>query len=148
LAINCPIDLNIAVLRSEISTIYERVASDPAGEFHFHRGPAYAAEFLGYDAGELSALPPDCTASFAGIGNPLAISRSHTGDTVLVIGCGAGMDLLLAARRAGPDGRAIGVDMTDAMVARARKSAVESRLLPVGIRKGGATFPPVSHDSL
>jgi arsenite methyltransferase len=148
MAINCPIDLNIAVLRSEISTIYERVASEPAGEFHFHRGPAYAAEFLGYDAVELSALPPDCTASFAGIGNPLAIARIHTGDTVLDIGCGAGMDLLLAARRAGPDGRAIGVDMTDAMVARARKSAVESGLLQVEIRKGDATLLPIADDSI
>jgi SAM-dependent methyltransferase len=148
MAINCPIDLNIAVLRREIATIYERVASEPAGEFHFHRGPAYAAEFLGYDAGELSALPPDCTASFAGIGNPLAIARIHTGDTVLDIGCGAGMDLLLAARRAGPDGRAIGVDMIDAMVARARKSAVESGLLQVEVRKGDATYLPVADNSI
>ena len=148
MAIACPVDLNTAVLRSEISSIYGRVASEPAGEFHFHRGPAYAAEFLGYDAGELSALPPDCTASFAGIGNPLAIARIHGGDTVLDIGCGAGMDLLLAARRAGPDGHAIGVDMTDAMIERARKSAVESGLRQVEIRKGDATFLPVPHDSI
>ena len=73
MAIACPIDLNTSVLRSEISSIYARVAVEPDGEFHFHRGPAYAAEFLGYDAEELAALPPDCAASFAGIGNPLAI---------------------------------------------------------------------------
>src|SRR6266576_491000 len=121
--ITCPIDLNTGVLRSEISNIYGRVASEPGGEFHFHRGPAYAAEFLGYDADELAALPPDCTASFAGVGNPLAIGQIQAGETVLDVGCGAGMDLLLAAARTGSDGHAIGVDMTDAMVERARKSA-------------------------
>src|ERR1043166_356673 len=121
--IACPVDLNTSVLRSEISNIYARVAADPAGEFHFHRGPAYAAEFLGYDAAELASLPSDCTASFAGIGNPLAIGEIHQGETVLDIGCGAGMDLLLAATRTGPNGHAIGVDMTEAMVQRSRESA-------------------------
>ena len=71
----CPVDLNTSVLRTEISNIYGRVADDPEGEFHFHRGPAYAAEFLGYDAAELATLPPDCTASFAGIANPTAIAE-------------------------------------------------------------------------
>src|SRR5215467_10122939 len=107
----CPVDLNTAALRSEISSIYGRVAEDPECEFHFHRGPVYAAEFLGYDAVELASLPPDCTASFAGIANPLAIGPIHAGETILDIDCGAGMDLLLAAKRVGPSGRAIGVDM-------------------------------------
>jgi arsenite methyltransferase len=81
-----------------------------------YRCNAFHAEFLGCDAAELAALPPDCTASFAGIGNPLAIGPIHEGETVLDIGCGAGMDLLLPARRTGATGQAIGVDMTDAMV--------------------------------
>src|SRR5690349_14735504 len=121
--IACPVDLDTASLRSEISNIYGRVAAEPEGEFHFHRGPAYATEFLGYDAGELATLPLDCTASFAGIGNPLAIGPICAGEMVLDVGCGAGMDLLLAAKRTGPNGHAIGVDMTDPMVERARKSA-------------------------
>ena len=148
MAIACPIDLNTEVLRSEISSIYGRVATEPDGEFHFHRGPSYAVEFLGYDAGELAALPPDCTASFAGIGNPLAIGPIHAGETVLDIGCGAGMDLLLAAKRAGPDGEAIGVDMTDAMVERARKSATTAGLRQVEIRKGDATALPAEDASI
>lgn len=144
----CPVDLNTAVLRSEISNIYERVAAEPDGEFHFHRGPVYAAEFLGYDAGELATLPPDCTASFAGIGNPLAIGPIHTGETVLDVGCGAGMDLLLAAKRTGSSGRAIGVDMTDAMVERARKSAATAGMRQVEVRQGDATSLPIPDGSI
>lgn len=146
--IACPVDLNTSVLRSEISGIYGRVAAEPDGEFHFHRGPAYAAEFLGYDAGELAALPADCTASFAGVGNPLAIGPIHAGQTVLDIGCGAGMDLLLAAQRTGPDGHAIGVDMTDAMIERARESVVTSGMRQVEIRKGDATSLPIADGSI
>src|SRR5579859_7224023 len=148
MAIACPIDLDTATLRSEISNIYGRVATKPTGEFHFHRGAAYAAEFLGYDSKELSALPPDCTASFAGIGNPLAIGPIHPGETVVDIGCGAGMDLLLAARRVGPNGQAIGVDMTDGMIERARSSAAAGGLKHVEIRKGDATALPVSDGSV
>ena len=148
MAIACPIDLNTAILRSEISSIYGRVAEAPDGDFHFHRGPAYAAEFLGYDALALAALPADCTASFAGVGNPLAIGAIHAGETILDIGCGAGMDLLLAAQQAGPEGHAIGVDMTDAMIERARKSAGAIGLRQVEIRKGDATSLPVADASI
>jgi arsenite methyltransferase len=144
----CPVDLNTAVLRSEISSIYGRVAAEPDGEFHFHRGRAYAAEFLGYDADEMAALPPDCTASFAGVGNPLAIGQIHAGETVLDVGCGAGMDLLLAAARTGSGGHAIGVDMTDAMVERARKSAATAGMLQVEVRKGDATSLPIADSSI
>ncbi len=62
-------DLDAQLLRDEISNIYARVATHPEGNFHFHRGPAYAAEFLGYDSAELALLPAEATGSFAGIGN-------------------------------------------------------------------------------
>ena len=107
MAIACPVDLNTAVLRAEISNIYGRVATAPDGDFHFHRGPAYAAEFLRYDPAEMECLPSECTASFAGIGNPLAIGPLRSGETIIDIGCGAGMDLLLPASRVSPHGTAI-----------------------------------------
>lgn len=143
MAIACPVDLDTQHLRSEVSSIYSRVVAEPDGKFHFHRGPAYAAEFLGYDAGELALLPAEATAPFAGIGNPQRIGPIRAGETVLDIGCGAGMDLLLAARRVGPTGRAIGVDMTEAMVERARASARAAGLAQVEVRKGDATALPV-----
>jgi len=149
MAIACPVDLDTQMLRSEVSKIYARVAADPNGDFHFHRGPAYAAEFLGYDPVELAALPADCTASFAGIANPHAIAAIIAGETILDIGCGAGMDLLLAARRAGPTGRAIGIDMTEAMRDRACASAAAAGLRNVEVYRADATalpFPDASVD--
>jgi arsenite methyltransferase len=143
MAIACPVDLDTQVLRSEVSKVYSRVANDPNGDFHFHRGPAYAAQFLGYDPVELAALPAECTASFAGIANPHAIAPIVPGETVLDIGCGAGTDLLLAARRVGPGGQAIGVDMTEAMRDRARVSAAAAGLPNVEVHQADATALPL-----
>src|SRR5712691_9080889 len=123
MSLACPADVNTSAIRAEVSNIYARVAVQPDDQFHFHRGPAYAAEFLRYDPAELASLPPEASAAFAGIGNPHASHPIGEGETVLDIGCGAGMDLLLAARKTGPRGRAIGVEMTDAMLARARGAA-------------------------
>lgn len=146
--VTCPVDFDVANLRSEIKTIYSRVAASPDGEFHFHRGPAYASTMLGYDAAELAMLPAEVTASFAGIGNPLAIAPLPAGATVLDVGCGAGTDLLLAARRVGPGGRAIGVDMTESMRQRAAWGAAACRLGNVELRDGDATRLPVENASV
>jgi arsenite methyltransferase len=146
--ITCPVDLDTQVLRSEVSKVYSRVAANPSGDFHFHRGPTYAAEFLGYDPTELAALPLECTASFAGIANPHAIAPILPGETVLDIGCGAGADLLLAARRVGPSGRAIGVDMTKAMRDRAHDSAAAAGLTNVEVHCADATALPITDASV
>ena len=143
MAVTCPIGFDVARLRAEVETMYSRVATAPGGDFHFHRGAPYASAFLGYDATELAALPLDVTSSFAGIGNPLAIAPIPAGATVVDIGSGAGTDLLLAARRVGPRGRAIGVDMTDAMRRRAIEGARRCGLDNVEIRSGDATRLPV-----
>jgi len=148
MAIACPVDLDTQVLRSEVSKVYARVAADPAGDFHFHRGPAYAAEFLGYDPAELAALPGECTASFAGIANPHSITPLVQGETALDIGCGAGMDLLLAARRVGPTGRAIGIDMTQAMRDKAQSCAAAAGLRNVEVHQGDATALPLADASV
>ena len=104
--------------------------------------------FLGYDAAELATLPSNSTASFAGIGNPHSIAPILSGETVLDIGCGAGMDLLIAARRVGPGGRAIGLDMTEAMRDRARTSAAEAGLTNVEVHQADATSLPLADASI
>src|SRR5260221_4674178 len=133
-AIACPVNLDTRKLRAEIQSTYARVAADPGGEFHFHRGPEYAATRLGYDAAELTTIPRTVTESFAGVGNPHAIAPVPAGATVVDIGSGAGTDLLLAALHVGPTGRAIGVDMTEAMRERARRGAAACGLTHVDVR--------------
>jgi SAM-dependent methyltransferase len=147
MAITCPVDLDTVRLREEIRTIYARVATEPSSEFHFHRGPAYAAERLGYDAAALGALPSETTASFAGVANPLRAGALTPGATVVDIGCGAGMDLMLAARAVGPSGHAIGVDMTEPMAERARASARALGFAHVEVRAGDALQLPVDSES-
>jgi ubiquinone/menaquinone biosynthesis C-methylase UbiE len=128
--------------------MYARVADAPKGEFHFHRGPEYAARVLGYDARELAALPLDVTSSFAGVANPHAIGRLPEGAVVVDVGSGTGTDLLLAARQIGPRGCAIGVDMTEAMRQRAARGAAACELTNVEVRAGDATQLPVDDRSV
>ena len=147
MAATCPVDFDTVRLRNEIQTIYSRVASAPDGEFHFHRGAAYAASFLRYDPEALARLPPFAVASFAGVGNPLRMAPLAAGSTVVDVGSGGGTDLLLAAIASGPDGRAIGVDMTESMIARARAAAAEAGLSNVEIRHGDALELPIESAS-
>jgi SAM-dependent methyltransferase len=120
--------LDVDAVRELVRATYEQVAQDPGGAFHFHRGARYAVEVLGYDAAELARLPAIATERFAGVGHPLAVGPIHAGETVLDHACGAGTDLLLAAHRVGPRGRALGIDMTPAMRACARHAADEAGL--------------------
>ncbi len=143
MAVTCPVDLDTLKLRREIQSIYARVATDPSAAFHFHRGPTYAADLLGYDAQALAAIPAGSTESFAGVANPHRIAPLRSGATVVDIGCGAGMDLLLAATAVGPAGRAIGVDMTEAMAVRARAGAHALGFDHVEVRLGDASALPV-----
>jgi SAM-dependent methyltransferase len=139
----CPITLDREKLKSEVRTIYAKVAENPQGEFHFHRGPEYAARLLGYDAAELGELPAAATASFAGVGNPFLMDSLPAGVTVVDIGSGAGMDCLLAARRTGPGGWVVGIDMTDAMLARAHRGAAEAKLPQARFEKADMTELPL-----
>jgi len=148
MAVTCPVDLDTIKLRQEIRSIYARVATDPSGAFHFHRGPAYASELLGYDADALAALPSGSTESFAGVANPHRIAPIRPSSSVVDVGCGAGMDLLLAAKAVGPTGHAIGVDMTDAMAERTRAGARAIGLDHVEVRVGDALALPIESGTI
>jgi arsenite methyltransferase len=139
MAASCPRGFDIARLRKQVSQTYDRLAREPNGNFHFHRGPEYASRMLRYNPDELATIPAECTASFAGVGNPHRIGPIMPGETILDVGCGAGMDLLLAARRTGVTGRAIGIDMTPSMIERAKCAALKTGLWQnVEIRRGTA----------
>ncbi len=106
------------------------------------------ADMAGYSRDELAALPPDAVASSFGCGNPVALAAIREGDTVLDLGSGAGIDLLLAARLAGPRGKVIGVDMTPEMVEQARKNATAAGLTNVDVRQGLIENLPVEPESV
>jgi arsenite methyltransferase len=149
MATTCPLGFNVDKLRQLVRAEYDRVAREPDGKFHFHRGPHYAAAMLRYDAQELAMIPEESTACFAGVGNPHRIGPIAAGETVLDVGCGAGLDLLLAAKRIGPLGQAIGVDMTPAMIERAKAAALKTGLWKtVKIRRGIAEELPIETDTI
>lgn len=148
MALSCPVDLDVAKLRREIQSIYARVAEDPSGDFHFHRGAEYAATLLDYDPAELARLPPETTASFAGVANPFIAGNPAAGATVVDIGSGSGTDALLAAGHVGPTGRVIGVDPNEAMLAKARGAADRIAAKQIEFRKGSAEALPVESDTV
>jgi arsenite methyltransferase len=133
-------------LRAAIQEEYAEVAACPTKGYHFHVGRAHAAR-LGYDAAELDALPEPVTESFAGLGNPFALGRLNPGETVVEVGSGAGMDALIAARQVGPTGRVVGVDMTEAMLVKARANAALVGATNAEFRKGLAEQLPVDDAS-
>ncbi len=142
----CPVGLDTSRLAGEVRAMYTRVADNPGGDYHFHRGPDYAVSVLGYDRSSLEALPYGVTSRFAGVGNPLAIAPIPPGARVVDVGCGGGTDLLLAARQVGPSGLAIGVDMTDEMLDLARAGADRMGLTNVLALEGDATSLPVESE--
>jgi arsenite methyltransferase len=107
-----------------------------------------AAKLAGYTDQELAALPAEAVVNSFGCGNPLAFSSVQEGQVVLDLGSGAGIDLLLAARKVGPVGRVIGVDMTDEMIAKARENIAASKLTNVEVRKGIIEELPVDTASV
>jgi SAM-dependent methyltransferase len=109
-------------LRATVKDRFAKVAQAPDQETRFPVGPA-SAKKLGYDPNEIDALPPSVTDSFCGVGNPLGLGELRAGETVLELGSGPGMDSLLAARRVGPTGKVVGVDLCDEMIAKARHNA-------------------------
>lgn len=148
MALVCEVTFDREKLKSEIRATYARVAEQPDGDFHFHRGPDYAASMLGYDRGELAELPDYVTAPFAGVGNPLHVRELPVGATVIDLGSGGGMDCLLAGRRVGRDGAVIGFDMTDAMLDKARAGAAETGMRQVRFEKADIGRLPLENGSV
>jgi len=106
-------------IQAAVSERFTRVALSPGEERRFPVGPD-SAKTLGYDPEEIDGLPFSVTESFSGVGNPLALGEVCPGETVLDLGSGSALDSILAARRVGPTGKVIGVEMTPAMIDKAR----------------------------
>lgn len=136
-------------IHRDVSEHYARAASEPGSSCcggGSQKG--VAVKFAGYNAKELEALPADAVENSFGCGDPVAFASVEPGQTVLDLGSGAGIDLLLAAEKVGPAGRVIGVDMTDVMIEKARKNAAEAGFDTIEVRKGLIEDLPVEDASV
>jgi arsenite methyltransferase len=117
-------------------------------------GPAASAGDAGsvsvglYDAADRTGLPDAALLASLGCGNPVAVAELRPGETVLDLGSGGGIDVLLSARRVGPAGHVIGVDMTDEMLALARRNAAEAGVDNVEFVKGTIESLPLPDASI
>ena len=129
-------------LRASVIDRFRKVATAPDQETKFPVGPE-SAKKLGYDPAEVDALPSAVTESFCGVGNPLLLGQPLPGERVLDLGCGAGFDTLMAARRVGITGKVIGVDMTAEMIVKARINAENLGVMNVELVLGAIEHLPL-----
>lgn len=135
-------------LRTAIEDAFTDLALYPQRRFHFISG-APLAERLGYTRRLLHGVPKSALASFSGVGNPFLMEGAPApGETVLDVGCGSGVDTLIAGRAVGPGGRVVGVDMTAAMVERAQQCVLDAHASNVRIDWGHAESLPLPDDSV
>jgi len=139
---NHTLSIDQKLLRFAIQKEYEQVALEPERGFHFHTGRPLAA-LLGYPDAWLERIPESSIESFAGTGNPFSLGELKPGDRIVDVGSGAGIDSLIAARMVAPHGEVIGVDMTPAMLDKARRATEESGLQNVEFRMGYAERMPI-----
>jgi arsenite methyltransferase len=143
--VSVEIGVDVELLKSEIKKTYSSVSSEPEKDFIFPTGRVWA-EDLGYPA-ELANVSETAVESFAGVANPWAMGRLVAGERVLDLGSGAGTDSLIAAQMVGPQGRVTGIDMTEAMLAKARAAAAEMGVANVDFVEAEAENLPFSDGS-
>ncbi len=134
--------LNLAELRHAIQDEYTVVALNPEQGFHFHTGRPLA-RLLGYAEEWLAGIPEVSIESFAGTGNPFSLGELKPGERVVDVGSGSGFDSLVAAKMVGSTGQVVGVDMTPAMLNKARRAAAEVGPSNVEFREGYAEALPI-----
>jgi SAM-dependent methyltransferase len=127
-------------IEESIRQKYIKVAISPEGNFQYPIGRA-GLEALAYDKEIIQNLPDDAVESYCGVGNPFTLGPIQEGETVLDIGCGTGVDTLIAAIMVGPEGKVVGIDMVPEMLERAMKNLNETILSNV-------TFQPASAENL
>jgi SAM-dependent methyltransferase len=139
------VDIDVGFLKSEIRKTYAAVSEQPGLDFVFPTGRAWA-EDLDYPD-ELANVPESAVESFAGVANPFSLGRMNGGECVLDLGSGAGTDSLVAAQMVGEAGHVTGIDMTPAMLKKARAAAAEMGATNVEFVEGEAEWLPFADES-
>jgi arsenite methyltransferase len=136
------IDVDTKSLRKAIQDEYKQVAEHPDKGFHFHTGRPLT-KIVGYKEEWLTGVSELSIESFAGTGNPFAMGDMAAGEKVVDVGSGGGIDSLIAARMVGASGKVVGIDMTPAMLEKARAAAAESGIDNVEFREAYMEELPV-----
>lgn len=136
------VDVDAETLRQAIRDEYQEVAEHPDKGFHFHTGRRLT-RIVGYQDAWLEGVSERAIESFAGTGNPFALGELSAGEHVVDVGSGGGIDSLIAARMVGSTGAVVGVDMTPAMLGRARAAAAESGIDNIEFREAYMEQLPV-----
>jgi arsenite methyltransferase len=123
-----------AALETKVKDMYTAVAEDPHGSFHFEMG-RQMAERLGYAPADLDRVPQDAIDSFAGVGYFFHLADLNSGERVVDLGSGSGMDTFVASLQVGPSGLVVGVDMTDAQLRKAERLAAISGFANLSYRQ-------------
>lgn len=126
--------VDVADLEQKVKKMYQDVALNPTGEFHFEMGRGLA-ERLGYEKQDLDRIPAAAVESFAGVGYYFDMANLKEGDLVLDLGSGSGMDVFVAALKVGSTGKVSGVDMTDDQLAKAERLRNERNVANVSFHK-------------
>jgi SAM-dependent methyltransferase len=135
--------------RKSVSEDYTRAVRRPSTSCCCSSAPkGVVAKLADYSDEEIASLPSEAVVNSFGCGNPVAFSEIQPGDVVLDLGSGAGIDLLLAAKKVGHTGKVIGVDMTDAMIEKARDNIASAGLTNIEVRKGIIEDLPVDTASV
>ena len=108
-------------IESGIREKYQKVVIGPEGSFQYPTGKA-GLKGQSYNAEILNSLPDEVLSSYCGVGNPLSLGPINEGEALLDVGCGAGVDLLVAAKMVGPFGKVVGIDLIPEMLERAMKN--------------------------
>jgi arsenite methyltransferase len=140
------IGVDVEVLKCEIKKTYAKVSQEPAEDFIFPTGRAWALD-LGYPPDLLARVSEAAAESFAGVANPFTLGVLERGEVVLDLGSGAGTDSLIAAQMVGSQGHVTGLDMTEEMLAKARAAASEMEAANVEFVEGEVETLPFGDES-
>ncbi len=134
-------------IREAVRHAYSKAAEAPEENHPFPVGRAFA-ESVGYPGKLLDALPSVAVDAFAGVSNVAIFAEITVGDHVLDLGCGAGLDSLIAATRVGPTGRVAGIEFSAAMMARALQAAEIQGVANIHFIRTAAEYLPMPDDSV
>ncbi len=139
--------VDVEELEAKVRVMYQHVAEEPAGKYHFELGRPLA-ERLGYPMDVIDEVPAGATESFAGVGYFFDLADLGVDESVLDLGSGSGMDAFFAAHRVGAGGRVLGIDFTPEQLSKARSLAAGAGIQQVEFREGRIDSLPVEDASV